>query len=271
MAKIKKTLTTLGLWLGIQLIVLLVFYVVSLINHTDFNSKMAHITLISDALVAVTLLILGYCKIWELVTLVPKKAFLLSLIMAICALFAFDMVFQQLNIPDIFEQQFKDLTKTWVGFVAICIVGPIMEEIMMRRVIMTELTKVTGHVWWGIIISAAIFAVIHGNPIQMVFALPAGIIFGWIYYKTGSLLVPICIHIINNTISFFTIRFNLDFQLSISDVPGISVLLAMVLISLVSVVLINRFYSGKAVREVATNEEPAIPEEKADSNEVSDQ
>lgn len=266
MEKIKKTLVTLGLWLGIQIIVLLTFKVVSIYNHTDFNSMTAQMLLISDGLIAISLIILRYCKIREMFTLVPKKAFVLSLVMAISALFAFDMLFQVLDIPDIFEQQFLEMTKSWAGFIGICIVGPIMEEIMMRRVIMTEIAKATGHVWWGIIISAAIFSVIHGNPIQMVFALPAGIIFGWLYHKTGSLFVPICIHIINNTISFFAIKFNLDLQISLSDTLGTIIFLVLTVISIVSIILIHTFYSDNAQEEAAIQEEPAVPEEKASSS-----
>lgn len=266
MEKIKKTLVTLGLWLGIQIIVLLTFKVVSIYNHTDFNSMTAQMLLISDGLIAISLIILRYCKIREMFTLVPKKAFVLSLVMAISALFAFDMLFQVLDIPDIFEQQFLEMTKSWAGFIGICIVGPIMEEIMMRRVIMTEIAKATGHVWWGIIISAAIFSVIHGNPIQMVFALPAGIIFGWLYHKTGSLFVPICIHIINNTISFFAIKFNLDLQISLFDTLGTIIFLVLTVISIVSIILIHTFYSDKAQEEAAIQEEPAVPEERASSS-----
>lgn len=266
MGKIQKTLITLGLWLGIQIIVMLIFKVVSVFNHTDFNSMMAQILLISDGLIAISLLILRYCRIREMFTLVPKQAFVLSLVMAISALFAFDMLFQVLDIPDIFEQQFQDMTKSWAGFIGICIVGPIMEEIMMRRVIMTEISKVTGHVWWGIIISAAIFAVIHGNPIQMVFALPAGIIFGWLYHKTGSLFVPICIHIINNTISFFAIKFNLDLQISLFNTLGTIIFLVLTVISIVSIIRIHAFYSDKVQEEAVIQEEPAVPDEKASSN-----
>ena len=266
MEKIKKTLVTLGLWLGIQIIVLLTFKVVSIYNHTDFNSMTAQMLLISDGLIAISLIILRYCKIREMFTLVPKKAFVLSLVMAISALFAFDMLFQVLDIPDIFEQQFLEMTKSWAGFIGICIVGPIMEEIMMRRVIMTEIAKATGHVWWGIIISAAIFSVIHGNPIQMVFALPAGIIFGWLYHKTGSLFVPICIHIINNTISFFAIKFNLDLQISLFDTLGTIIFLVLTVISIVSIIRIHAFYSDKTQEEAVIQEEPAVPEEKASSS-----
>lgn len=266
MEKIKKTLVTLGLWLGIQIIVLLTYKVVSIYNHTDFNSMTAQMLLISDGLIAISLIILRYCRIREMFTLVPKKAFVLSLVMAISALFAFDMLFQVLDIPDIFEQQFLEMTKSWAGFIGICIVGPIMEEIMMRRVIMTEIAKATGHVWWGIIISAAIFSVIHGNPIQMVFALPAGIIFGWLYHKTGSLFVPICIHIINNTISFFALKFNLDFQISLSSTLGTIIFLVLTVISIVSIIRIHTFYSDKTQEEAVIQEEPAVPEEKASSS-----
>lgn len=265
MGKIKKTLITLGLWLGIQFLALLAFKVVSLVNHTDFNSMMPQLLLVSDALIAISLIILRYCKVKDLFSLVPKDAFVMSLIMAISALFAIDIVFQKLDIPDIFEEQFRDMTKTWAGFLGICIVGPVMEEIMMRRVIMTDIAKATGHAWYGILISAAIFAVIHGNPIQIVFAMPAGIIFGWLYYKTGSLTVPICIHIINNTISFITLKYNLDFEINPSTTLGLTVLLVLVIITIGSIIWIHRFYSDKAAAET-TQQEPALQEEKTGSN-----
>ena len=245
MEKIKKTLVTLGLWLGFQLIVTAVFYAISILRHIDFDTLVAPALLISDALIAVTLIVIRYCKVKDMFTLIPKDAFTISVIMALSALFVVDMLSQNLDIPDLFEDQFTEMTKTLSGFLGICIVGPIMEEIMMRRVIMTEISKATGHVWWGIIISAAIFAVIHGNPIQIVFALPAGIIFGWLYYKTGSLTVPISIHIINNTISFFTLKYNLDFKINISTTLGVTVFLVLVIITLCSIVWLNRFYSGK--------------------------
>ena len=220
MEKIKKTLVTLGLWLGFQLVVTAVFYAISILRHIDFDTLVAPALLISDALIAVTLIAIRYCKVKDMFTLIPKDAFTISVIMALSALFVVDMLSQNLDIP-------------------------IMEEIMMRRVIMTEISKATGHVWWGIIISAAIFAVIHGNPIQIVFALPAGIIFGWLYYKTGSLTVPIAIHIINNTISFFTLKYSLDFKINISTTLGATVFLVLVIITLCSIVWLNRFYSGK--------------------------
>jgi hypothetical protein len=261
MEKYKKTLVTLGLWLGFQLIVTAVFYAISIISHTDFNLYIAPALLISDGLVAISLIAIRYCKIKDLFVKVPKDAFMISVIMAISALFAIDLISQNLNIPDIFEEQFQDMTKTFIGFLGICIVGPLMEEIMMRRVIMTNLAQATGHVWWGIILSATIFAVIHGNPIQMVFALPAGVIFGWLYYKTGSLMVPVCIHIINNTISFFTIKYSLDFKINISTTLGFTIFMVLVIITVASIIWIHRFYADKAALEASAQEEPAIREE----------
>ena len=39
------------------------------------------------------------------------------------------------------------------------------------------------------------------NPIQIPFAFAIGLIFGWLYYRTGSLVPGIIGHFINNTIA----------------------------------------------------------------------
>jgi membrane protease YdiL (CAAX protease family) len=41
------------------------------------------------------------------------------------------------------------------------------------------------------------------NPAQVLFAFLLGVVFGWIYYKTGSLIPVILMHIVNNSFSTF--------------------------------------------------------------------
>ena len=117
------------------------------------------------------------------------------------------------------------------------------EEIMMRRVILKEMKKLTKSMWWGIIISSALFAIIHINPIQVVFAMPAGIFLGWLYCKTGSLLVPICIHILNNTISFITMNIGSDSEITLNSTLGVILFLVLILVSAISGIWIVRYYA----------------------------
>ena len=113
----------------------------------------------------------------------------------------------------------------------------------MRRVILKEMEKLTKSMWWGIIISSALFAIIHINPIQVVFAMPAGIFLGWLYCKTGSLLVPICIHILNNTISFITLSIGSDSDITLNSTLGVILFTAFIAVSAISGIWIVRYYN----------------------------
>ena len=51
---------------------------------------------------------------------------------------------------------------------------------------------------WAIVISALFFAVIHANPWQALNAFLIGLLMGYVYYKTGSLILTMIIHFVNN-------------------------------------------------------------------------
>ena len=118
-----------------------------------------------------------------------------------------------------------------------------MEEIMMRRVILKEMQRATKSMWWGIIISSALFAIVHINPVQVVFAMPAGIILGWLYCKTGSLLVPICVHILNNSAAFITMRMDSDSTFTIKSPFGVMLTFILFFISVGAAIWIVRYYN----------------------------
>ena len=45
------------------------------------------------------------------------------------------------------------------------------------------------------------------NPVQTVYATLIGVIFGWIYYRTGSLLSVVAGHVLNNSMAAITLFF----------------------------------------------------------------
>ena len=55
--------------------------------------------------------------------------------------------------------------------------------------------------WFAVICSSCVFAIMHGNLVQAPFALIAGIGFGWICIKTGSIWPTFIIHFLNNLFS----------------------------------------------------------------------
>ncbi len=247
MEKIKKTLISIGIFLASQIVVSTIFVIAGVMQGMDIktavNSTLGMALLISDLLTIILLLLLKYCRFKELFKKVPADVLLISIVFALSGMYAVEFLSSAFEIPNKLEEQFQALAGTISGFLGVCIIGPIMEEMIMRRVILKEIAKATKSMWWGIIISSALFAIIHLNPIQVVFAMPAGIFLGWIYCKTGSLLVPICIHIINNTISFILMSVGYESRISLDSTFGVILLIVLILISAVSCIWIVRYYN----------------------------
>lgn len=263
MRKIRRTVTTLAVWFGTQVLISLIGVIAALIKGEAVTSILAPALLISDFIVIVVLLILRYCRFKELFKTVPADLFLISVVMGMCAMFAVDLLAQPIQLPNILEDQFQIMTQSWSGFLGMCIIGPIMEEMMMRRVILKEMRKLTHSMWWGIIISAAIFSVIHVNPIQVVFAMPAGIVLGWLYCKTGSLLVPICIHILNNSISFITMRIGSDSEIELASPLGMLLLTATILVTVGTTIWLVRYFARSNQADI--QKEPVAQSEQTGS------
>ena len=244
MEKIKRTLVSIGVFIAAQIVVTAIFVIAGLAKGMDINtavnSNLGMSLLVSDFLVIVILLALKYCSLKELFKRVPANVLLISIVFALCGMFAVEILSSTVDIPNNLEEQFLAMAGTISGFLGLCIVGPIMEEIIMRRVILKEMQKVTKSMWWGIIISSALFAIIHVNPIQVVFAMPAGIFLGWLYCKTGSLLVPICIHIINNTFSFLTMSYGSGDEITLNSTPGVILFVAFTAVSVVTGIWVAR-------------------------------
>ena len=266
--KIKRTLVSIGVFFAAQILVSLIFLIAGMVQGMGMMEAMTATLgpalLISDFLVIVILLLLKYCSIRELFKKVPADVLFISIVFAMSGMYAVELVSSQFEIPNTLEEQFQAMAGTLTGFLGIGIVGPIMEEMIMRRVILKEMAKATKSMWWGIIISSALFAIIHGNPIQIVFAMPAGIFLGWVYCKTGSLLVPICIHIINNTVSFLLMSAGIESNLSLNSTLGMILFISFVLISTVSCIWIVRYYA-KIKKEQELQQAAVVEESQGDS------
>lgn len=88
----------------------------------------------------------------------------------------------------------------WATFIMISIFAPFFEEWLCRGVVLRGMLKKVGPAW-AIVISAAFFALIHGNQWQAVPAFLMGLVFGYLYYKTGSLKLTMLMHFANNTMA----------------------------------------------------------------------
>ncbi len=83
-----------------------------------------------------------------------------------------------------------------LSVLAIAVTPALVEEFSMRGVVMGHLRECGDT--FAVFMSAAIFAMIHGNFVQIPFAFLMGLIIGYAVIKTGSLITGVVIHFINN-------------------------------------------------------------------------
>lgn len=91
-------------------------------------------------------------------------------------------------------------TNTPIGYVlqivAYAIVPPLVEEFAMRGVVMQPLRKYGDR--FAIVVSAILFAALHGNMVQIPFAFVAGLALGYFAIITESIWTSVAIHCLNN-------------------------------------------------------------------------
>ena len=102
------------------------------------------------------------------------------------------------------QQIITSMMKEPWGYVAVGILVPLAEEVVFRGAILRTLLGIMSkkNHWVAIMISAAIFGVVHANLAQFINALLMGLILGWMYYRTGSLVPGILLHWVNNTMAY---------------------------------------------------------------------
>lgn len=102
------------------------------------------------------------------------------------------------------QQIITSMMKEPWGYVAIGILAPLAEEVVFRGAILRTLLGIMSkkNHWVAIMISAAIFGIVHANLAQFVNALLMGLLLGWMYYRTGSLVPGILLHWVNNTMAY---------------------------------------------------------------------
>jgi membrane protease YdiL (CAAX protease family) len=106
------------------------------------------------------------------------------------------------EISENFQQVMEMITGTSfvLQVVAVAIIGPIAEELIFRGVILNRALSWMPR-WSAVVLSSALFGVIHMNIPQGVFAFCIGMICGWSYVRFRSLWVPIAAHISINLTS----------------------------------------------------------------------
>lgn len=103
---------------------------------------------------------------------------------------------QSLNQPSPM-QKLSETTPAIAIVIMSLIIAPIGEEALMRGFIYTVLRRKLS-VTSTIVITALLFAMLHGNLVQIVLTIPLGIALGYLYERTHNLLACISMHMLFN-------------------------------------------------------------------------
>ena len=161
----------------------------------------------------IAMILSGIAMIWHLIHFkyvkfnlksfgeVPSKTIWLSIPLIVAGMFFINLCSEFLGLPDLMQDTFLAMSRNIFGIISITIMAPLVEELLFRGAIQGYMLRKGIKPLHAILITSAIFGIIHMNPIQIPFAFAIGMIFGWLYYRTGSVVPGIIGHFINNSIA----------------------------------------------------------------------
>lgn len=104
------------------------------------------------------------------------------------------------------EQDYQEMMQSLIAspvtsLIQVCVLAPIIEEILMRGVVLGGLKNTYGSLA-ALLISAAFFALLHFNMVQTLSAFVCGVVLGLLYIKTSSIFCCMLAHCGYNLISY---------------------------------------------------------------------
>ena len=124
------------------------------------------------------------------------------------------------ELPNIAEDAFDMIMKDRWGYVSIGLLAPFAEELVFRGAILRELLRWSSRPWVAIAISAIFFAAAHMNPAQLPHAFLIGLLLGWMYYRTDSIIPGVVYHWINNSVAYVMYNLYPNPEMTLTDLFG---------------------------------------------------
>lgn len=113
-----------------------------------------------------------------------------------------------ITLPDTYTKLFGEIMRHDLGYLAVGVLAPVAEEMVFRGAILRRLLDAVGNSrsWVAVTVTALLFGLVHGNMAQGINAFVLGLLLGWMYVRTRSLVPGIAFHLANNTLAFFAYR-----------------------------------------------------------------
>ncbi|HZY78030.1 MAG TPA: CPBP family intramembrane glutamic endopeptidase [Cyclobacteriaceae bacterium] len=137
----------------------------------------------------------------------------------------------------------------------IAVFAAIGEEIVFRGLLQTELHKAFKNIHLAIWISAIFFSAFHLQFYGFFPRLLLGALFGYMYYWSGNMIVPMFAHFVNNIAAVSALYFGMEE----ADDPSVAPWYAVVIALIIGSFLLYRFYllRPQPVNIQPSNDQPA--------------
>ncbi len=226
-------------------------------NYPSGTMPIALALFLSTLMMSWHLLHFGYAKFnRESFTEISGRTILYCILLLVAAQIISTVINEMLGFADNNQEMFFAMSRNVFGFLSMAVLAPVMEELLFRGAIQGHLQRIGWHPAWAIFTSAFIFGAVHGNPAQIPFAFLMGVVFGWLYYRTGSLLPGIVGHVLNNTFAACMILASTREEMDDTMVEMLGAPLTYVLFSVAIVTFIGMgiFLNKHLPKPVATDE-----------------
>ena len=148
------------------------------------------------------------------ITHLPQKLILIipiTLLLFLSAILISEFLINLIPTTGVFENMYKAIEEQFglvlkhkvAAFITICILAPILEELIFRGIILRGLLNNGYTPLVAIGFSSFLFGALHFNIYQFIGAGILGFIMGYVFYKTNSLILSIGLHATNNIVSFY--------------------------------------------------------------------
>lgn len=124
------------------------------------------------------------------------------------------------ELPNVVEGEFDMIMKDRWGYFVVGLLAPLAEEMVFRGAVLRSLLQWKSNPWIGIVVSALLFAMIHMNPAQMPHAFLIGLLLGWMYWRTDSIVPGVVYHWVNNTVAYILYNIYPDPDLTLVEMFG---------------------------------------------------
>jgi membrane protease YdiL (CAAX protease family) len=184
---------------------------------TTLNSLVIPLTLLCNALFLLGTAMFynrkgSYVSFADRVQVYPFNSRLLPFIicLGITAMFTVNIILNLIPFPESWQEMLNEnsdmisSSSMLMQIVCVGLIGPIAEEVIFRGLMLKALRR-SMHPWVAIVLSSIVFGVVHGNPIGIIYATGMGILMGWLYHRTGSIVACSLFHMVYNLMSLFAI------------------------------------------------------------------